>query len=114
MHGGVRIDILGQPPMQNGGAMKAPGRSPLVLLNGGDTFGVGDRVLLDQFYGAVVRHFGPVDFAPGIWAGLVLDEDVGKNDGVVMGKRYFDCAPKHGLFTLQSRLTRQAEVRGCG
>lgn len=53
------------------------------------------------------RHFGDVDFAPGLWVGLELDEPVGKNNGTVKDKEYFKCPDRHGIFTLQSRVQLQ-------
>jgi len=44
-----------------------------------------------------ISFVGEVNFSPGFWIGVVLDEPVGKNDGVVRGKRYFTCPPKRGL-----------------
>ena len=44
------------------------------------------------------RYLGPTDFAKGEWAGIELDAGVGKNDGTVDGKRYFECAANFGLF----------------
>lgn len=41
---------------------------------------------------------GETDFAANQWAGIELDDPVGKNDGSVAGKRYFDCKMKYGLF----------------
>ena len=80
------------------------------VANGREQFHVGDRVLLDKFYGATIKHFGPVTFASGNWAGLLLDEPKGKNNGTVAGKRYFESPPKHGIFTKQSRISKQPEV----
>lgn len=49
---------------------------------------------------------GEVDFAPGKWIGVVLDEPKGKNDGTVQGRAYFECPPKHGLFIRVRNVTR--------
>lgn len=35
-----------------------------------------------------MRFLGTTDFAPGEWAGVELNEAIGKNDGSVGGKRY--------------------------
>ena len=37
-----------------------------------------------------------MDFASGQWAGIELNDPVGKNDGSVNGIRYFKCRPKYG------------------
>lgn len=52
---------------------------------------VGDRVLVNSSKGMLagrLRFLGHTDFAPGYWAGVELDEPVGKNDGTVAGKRW--------------------------
>lgn len=34
-----------------------------------------------------LRYLGPTEFANGEWAGVELDDPLGKNDGSVEGKR---------------------------
>ena len=43
-------------------------------------------------------------FAPGKWVGVELDEALGKNNGVVQGKTYFNCRDNHGIFVRQQQL----------
>jgi len=49
-----------------------------------------------------VRYVGKVHFKPGDWIGIQYDEPVGKNDGQVEGKRYFECRDKYGGFVRPS------------
>ena len=45
-----------------------------------------------------VMFVGEADFKDGYWVGIKFDDPVGKHDGVVQGKRYFQCADKFGGF----------------
>ncbi|KAL9938261.1 hypothetical protein V8E36_002884 [Tilletia maclaganii] len=45
-----------------------------------------------------VRFVGLTEFAKGAWVGVEYDEPVGKNDGSVQGKRYFQTRPNFGGF----------------
>lgn len=55
----------------------------------GDDFKIGDRVWVGGSKPGIIAFIGDTQFAPGEWAGVVLDDPVGKNDGSVMGIRYF-------------------------
>ncbi|KAK1323595.1 hypothetical protein QJS10_CPA02g01220 [Acorus calamus] len=59
---------------------------------------VGDRCEVEP--GAkrgIVKFVGRVEtIAPGYWVGIQYDEPLGKHDGLVKGKRYFNCPPNHG------------------
>ena len=43
-----------------------------------------------------IRFGGMTEFARGQWAGVELDEEIGKNDGSCGGIQYFTCKPKYG------------------
>ena len=49
-------------------------------------------------YSAEIKYVGDYHDKPGKWVGLELDAPKGRNDGIVGGKRYFECKPKHGVF----------------
>ncbi|OWF45699.1 tubulin-folding cofactor B-like [Mizuhopecten yessoensis] len=51
-----------------------------------------------------IKYVGLTDFKEGLWAGVQYDEPVGKNDGSVKGKRYFDCPAKYGGFARVNHL----------
>eukprot|EP00897_Mesotaenium_endlicherianum_P001899 jgi/Mesen1/1737/ME000139S00976 len=59
---------------------------------------VGDRCEVDPGgKRGQVAYVGEVEgLAPGFWVGVCYDEPVGKHDGMVKGKRYFECPPNHG------------------
>lgn len=67
-------------------------------------FVVGDCVLVEGIKPGRLAFLGPTQFAKGTWAGVVLDNPEGKNDGSVNGVQYFESVPNHGLFTRPMKL----------
>lgn len=73
---------------------------------------VGEQVWVNGVKPGVIAYLGETQFAPGQWAGVILNDLVGKNDGSVGGVRYFECQPLQGIFTRPSKLTRQLVGEG--
>ena len=71
-----------------------------------DDFIIGDRVWVNGTKPGYIQYIGETKFASGEWAGVVLDDPLGKNDGTIRGVRYFQCDPKRGVFARLYRLTR--------
>ena len=66
----------------------APNQSPVMDLKMlREKLKLGDRVLVGGAKEGFLRYVGPTEFAKGVWAGVELEEPMGKNDGAVSGKR---------------------------
>lgn len=75
-------------------------------------FNIGERIWVNGSKPGYIQFLGESQFAPGQWAGIVLDEPIGKNDGSVASVRYFQCEPLHGIFTRPSKLSRSPVIDG--
>lgn len=68
----------------------------------GSSLKVGARVVINSTNGSnkigTLKFIGTTEFAKGEWAGVELEEKLGKNDGSVGDKRYFQCKPMYGVF----------------
>ncbi|VDM63504.1 unnamed protein product [Angiostrongylus costaricensis] len=80
--------------------------NPSVDVQGQSRFDIGDRVVVSGGKHGSVRFIGETEFAQGIWAGIELEQPLGKNDGSIQGKRYFTCKPPYGVFVLVSKVTK--------
>jgi len=74
---------------------------------------IGARVTVDGYAGqGVLQYYGPNKLTGKMRCGVALDAPLGKMNGTLKGKRYFDCKPKHGVLCgpgrvhLVGRLTR--------
>lgn len=70
---------------------------------------LGDRVIITSGTGSkagILRYLGEAEFASGQWAGVELDDPLGKNDGAVAGTRYFECPNHYGLFAPVHKVSR--------
>lgn len=59
---------------------------------------LGSLVCVRDGHIGILRYFGATHFEEGLWCGVELAEPLGKNDGSVMGYRYFSCENKYGIF----------------
>ncbi|XP_067429705.1 CAP-Gly domain-containing linker protein 1 isoform X1 [Thunnus thynnus] len=87
---------------------KSPGGVTSPTQDGAGDFQTGERVWVNGNKPGYVQFIGGTQFAPGQWAGIVLDEPIGKNDGSVAGVRYFQCEDGRGIFTRPSKLSKTA------
>ncbi|XP_034952546.1 restin homolog isoform X4 [Chelonus insularis] len=101
------MEPIYENPIRRPGSTYRHDDTSVVLTEDTDSFIIGDRVWVGGTKPGSIAYIGETQFAPGDWAGVVLDEPIGKNDGSVAGSRYFQCAPKHGIFSRLTRLTRQ-------
>ena len=69
-----------------------------VLTEDTDSFIIGDKVFVDGIKPGRIQYIGVTKFGPGEWAGVFLDEPMGKNDGSVGTTRsviFFSTTLKH-------------------
>jgi hypothetical protein len=85
--------------------------SPLVAPKAKVKFSVplGEYVVAVTKSGAFPGHLrfhGKVEFEKGAWCGVELTTAKGNNDGSVKGVQYFTCEENHGVFVLQSKVSK--------
>lgn len=63
----------------------------------------------------IIKFVGQTDFnKKGTWVGVSLRTPTAKHGGVVDGRRYFSCKPKHGMFVRCGRLTKNYVIPPTG
>lgn len=84
--------------------LRRPSATDIVLNNNTDALMVGQEVWVDGTKKGRIAYIGTVHFAKGEMAGIHLDQPIGKNNGTISGRLYFQTEPKHGLFSRLHRL----------
>ena len=73
-------------------------------------FLIGERVMVRMPDNSVkfgfLRYLGGIDLDEGQWAGVELDNPDGLNNGSIGKRKYFECAPKYGIFTSVNSITK--------
>ncbi|XP_050409005.1 uncharacterized protein LOC126823969 [Patella vulgata] len=59
----------------------------------------------------VVKYKGCVITKKGDWVGVALDERFGDHNGTYIGRRYFQCMDKHGIFVRSNKIRFIPSVR---
>ena len=57
-----------------------------------------------------VGEIGPL--GKGVWVGVQLDEPKGDSNGLIHGRRIFDCPPNHGAFYPRAEVEPEVEEAG--
>ncbi len=52
-----------------------------------------------------IRFIGETEFSPGVWYGVELDMEEGKNDGAVASISYFEAPKNRGLFVRLEKIS---------
>jgi len=91
--------------LDGGSSVKKTTGNSVVLTEDTDKFIIGNRIWVGGTKPGQIAYIGETNFGNGDWAGIVLDEPIGKNDGSVSGTRYFQCEPKKGIFARLTNLT---------
>lgn len=67
---------------------------------------VGRRVKIQGYpCSGTLAFFGPHAKQPGLRAGVILDEPVGRNNGTIEGVKYFTCDTNCGVLCIPSKVT---------
>ncbi|XP_046542891.1 uncharacterized protein LOC124253206 [Haliotis rubra] len=68
---------------------------------------VGQRVEVligGGIYRGTIQYKGCIITKNGEWVGVALDDPVGDNCGMILGRRYFQCRDKYGIFVRASKI----------
>ena len=99
----VKSEVVSEP-LTSFSAASSHSSAPAYSLN--------QRVLVGGAEPGTVRFIGPTHFKPGLWIGVELDSEKGKNNGSIGDEQYFTCRPRHGVFAPVSKVAPLEEGGG--
>jgi hypothetical protein len=77
-----------------------------------DALKIGDRVHVNGHWSGIILYIGETTLGDGDWAGVILDDaSLGKTNGIVRGRCYFQTTNNRGIFCRLTKLTREKLVR---
>ncbi|KAH9512739.1 hypothetical protein Btru_038073 [Bulinus truncatus] len=75
---------------------------------------VGQRVEVKwngSIYKGTVKFIGPIATKKGDWVGVALDYPAGDSNGMLFGRRYYQCPTNHGIFVRSDRIRFIPSIR---
>ena len=79
-----------------------------ILNHDTDSLKIGDRIYVNGQWSGIILYIGETTLGPGDWAGVILDDSsLGKTNGIVRGRCYFQTTNNRGIFCRLTKLTRE-------
>ncbi|CAF1587605.1 unnamed protein product [Rotaria magnacalcarata] len=79
-----------------------------ILNNDTDSLKIGDRIYVNGQWPGIILYIGETTLGLGDWAGVILDDSsLGKTNGIVRGRCYFQTTNNRGIFCRLTKLTRE-------
>ena len=84
-----------------------------ILNHDTDSLKIGDRIYVNGLWSGIILYIGETTLGSGEWAGVILDDpSLGKTNGIVRGRCYFQTTNNRGIFCRLTKLTRE-KVLSC-
>ena len=79
-----------------------------ILNHDTDSLKIGDRIFVNGQWSGIILYIGETTLGKGDWAGVILDDQtLGKTNGIVRGRCYFQTTNNRGIFSRLTKLTRE-------
>jgi hypothetical protein len=79
-----------------------------ILNHDTDSLKIGDRIYVNGQWSGIILYIGETTLGSGDWAGVILDDSsLGKTNGIVRGRCYFQTTNNRGIFCRLTKLTRE-------